>query len=534
MTGKADDRRQLERAIGAQEQLPGIVDDEIVDLTVASLRARLDGLGSSRRPAASSGHRCCSPTCRGSRRSPERRCGVVSDLMNDVWSRLDHIVISFGGWIDKHIGDAVMALWGAEAPNENDPEQAVRAGLELQRAWPSSTARVGHSYARRHLHGPVVLGEVATTSEFTAMGDTVNVAARLEHMAPANGVLIAHDTYRHVRGVFDVSPLDPLDVGAATKPVRAYVVLRAKTADVPDADAWESRVSRRRWSAATTSWRAATRLRRDTSGGLRGDGRRRAGVGKSRLLYEFENWVELLAQKVYSPQGARAGDTSERAVRPVPRPGRDPLRDPRQRSPRHGRRRSCVTDSRASGPDEADLVGHWLGFDLSRAERFAGCTGRLDSRRPARPTSPRTSRALAAPTSCWWCSRTSTGPTPTRWSCSPTGGRLDDSAALVVGRDPADPARGRPAVLSADATCRASTAPLGTSQPGAGRRRAATRGGSSRTAGRTHRGTGRRQPVLRRGADQDADRRRRHRPGRRAAAWRSTGPARWRPRCRRR
>ena len=58
---------------------------------------------------------------------------LVSNVLNDVWSRLDHIVTSFGGWIDKHIGDAVMALWGAESSNENDPEQAVRAGLELQR-----------------------------------------------------------------------------------------------------------------------------------------------------------------------------------------------------------------------------------------------------------------------------------------------------------------------------------------------------------------------------------------------------------------
>ena len=48
--------------------------------------------------------------------------------------------------------------------------------------------------------GPVVLGAVGTTGEFTAMGDTVNLASRLEHAAPVGGVLIGHDTYRHVRG----------------------------------------------------------------------------------------------------------------------------------------------------------------------------------------------------------------------------------------------------------------------------------------------------------------------------------------------
>ena len=60
--------------------------------------------------------------------------------------------------------------------------------------------------------GPVHLGAVGASAEFTAMGDTVNVASRVESVAPLGGVLITHDTYRHVRGVFDVEALDPVRV----------------------------------------------------------------------------------------------------------------------------------------------------------------------------------------------------------------------------------------------------------------------------------------------------------------------------------
>ena len=62
----------------------------------------------------------------------------VSGVIDDLWSRLDETILRHGGRIDKHIGDAVMALFGAPLAHENDPERAIRAGLELQaqiRQW---------------------------------------------------------------------------------------------------------------------------------------------------------------------------------------------------------------------------------------------------------------------------------------------------------------------------------------------------------------------------------------------------------------
>src|SRR6185436_30396 len=67
-----------------------------------------------------------------------------------------------------------------------------------------------------------------TTAESTAMGDTVNVASRLEHLAPIGGVLISHDAYRTVRGVFDVRPLGEIELRGKRDAARVYLVEQAK------------------------------------------------------------------------------------------------------------------------------------------------------------------------------------------------------------------------------------------------------------------------------------------------------------------
>ena len=73
--------------------------------------------------------------------------------------------------------------------------------------------------------GPVLLGQVGLTREFTAMGDTVNLANRLEQAAPLGGILIAHNTYRHVRGIFDAQPQGPLQVRGRHEATPVYTCL---------------------------------------------------------------------------------------------------------------------------------------------------------------------------------------------------------------------------------------------------------------------------------------------------------------------
>jgi class 3 adenylate cyclase len=67
--------------------------------------------------------------------------------------------------------------------------------------------------------GPALLGTVGTIGEYTAIGNTVNVASRLEQAAPPGGILVSYDTYQHVRGIFDVAVLQPITVkGKSTHP----------------------------------------------------------------------------------------------------------------------------------------------------------------------------------------------------------------------------------------------------------------------------------------------------------------------------
>jgi class 3 adenylate cyclase/tetratricopeptide (TPR) repeat protein len=221
----------------------------------------------------------------------------VTEVMNDVWARLDDVVIEHGGRIDKHIGDALMGIWGSEGIHEDDPEQAVRAALGLHAALAQFRNDSGLGLRMRTgvNTGPAVLGSVGSTGEFTAMGDTVNVASRLEQAAPPDGVLISHDTYRHVRGVFDVESQKPLLVKGKTEPLRTYLILAAKPrafrSPSRGVEGVETRMVGRDTELASicatfdavVSWPAAHLVT------VLGE----AGVGKSRLLWEFDNWLDL-------------------------------------------------------------------------------------------------------------------------------------------------------------------------------------------------------------------------------------------------
>ncbi|MDJ0768756.1 MAG: adenylate/guanylate cyclase domain-containing protein [Ilumatobacter sp.] len=294
-----DEREQLRIAIAAQEQLRGTVPDEVVDATIATLEERRTALSGPSRAkrrklitvlfADVSGS-----TALGETLDPEE----LSDRFDALWKHLDGVIERFGGRIDKHIGDAVMGLWGADQAREDDPERAIRAALEMQSmlsalrdeaAVPELTMRIGVNT------GPVVLGAIASTDEFTAMGDTVNVAARLERAAPEGAVLVGHDTYRHVRGVFSVRVQEPLEVKGKRASLRTYLVegVRPRAFRLPsrgiegvETDMIGRRQELERLQQALSTTIEASAM---TSLAIVGD----AGIGKSRLLYEFEDWLRV-------------------------------------------------------------------------------------------------------------------------------------------------------------------------------------------------------------------------------------------------
>ena len=103
----------------------------------------------------------------------------VANLVNRLWIRADRIIFEYGGRIDKHIGDAVMAIWGTETAREDDAERAIRAALKMEETFKESAAHLPIRMKVGINSGQVLLSAMGTQGEFTAMGDTVNTASRL-------------------------------------------------------------------------------------------------------------------------------------------------------------------------------------------------------------------------------------------------------------------------------------------------------------------------------------------------------------------
>jgi adenylate cyclase len=139
---------------------------------------------------------------------------VVQALQTKLFSELTAAVESFGGFVDKFIGDALLALFGAPVAHEDDPERALRAALDML----VRTARLSEGSAsaspRMMLHigintGPVVAGGlgVGTAKSYSVTGDTVNTAQRLQSLAAPGEVLVGPLTYRLTRHAFSYESL---------------------------------------------------------------------------------------------------------------------------------------------------------------------------------------------------------------------------------------------------------------------------------------------------------------------------------------
>ncbi len=159
-----------------------------------------------------------------------------AEIMNGAFEYLIPPVFHYEGMVPRMMGDAILAFFGAPIAHEDDPERAVRAGLEmiegireyrrkLQRERGLDfDVRVGINT------GLVVVGGVGTDLrlEYTAMGDAINLAARMEQTAQPGTVQISDSTYRLVSSIFEVEPIGVVAVKGKSEPVEAYRVVGVK------------------------------------------------------------------------------------------------------------------------------------------------------------------------------------------------------------------------------------------------------------------------------------------------------------------
>jgi class 3 adenylate cyclase len=157
----------------------------------------------------------------------------MAELISALWQRLDGVFAPHGGAIDKHMGDAVMTLWGADGARPDDPERAIRAALAIQTEFAafrderSLTLTMGIGINT----GPAVYVQIGAIGERTALGDTVNVASLLQRANRGRHGDFARDLPR--RGIFEVQALDPIAMKGKSEPVAVYLVLAAQPLDSP-------------------------------------------------------------------------------------------------------------------------------------------------------------------------------------------------------------------------------------------------------------------------------------------------------------
>jgi class 3 adenylate cyclase/tetratricopeptide (TPR) repeat protein len=385
---------QLQQAIAVQESLRATLGDAVVDATVGVLREKLATLEAQvQAPAPVSEQRkqvsvLFADVSGFTAMSETMDAEEVLETMNALWARLDAAILDYGGKIDKHIGDAVMALFGTPVAHEDDPERAIRAALRMQAALarfrppptvlapdrpaPTLRMRIGINT------GPVLLGLVGTTTEYTAMGDTVNVASRLEHAAPIGGILISQDTQRHVTGIFDIETLEPITVKGKTEPIQVYVVrgerqrqFRMTTRGVEGVET--PMIGRQeelaRMQAALEGVTSEQVPHMITVVG-------EAGVGKSRLLDEFARWLAGRPAPVHLFRGR----TDQRTSTLLPYALIRTLLADRfeiQDSDRAAVARAKLTRGITAvlGPDggeQAHFIGHLIGLDFADSPYLRG------------------------------------------------------------------------------------------------------------------------------------------------------------------
>src|SRR5256886_8893292 len=155
-----------------------------------------------------------------------------TEIVSQAFARMNATVTRYNGTIARLMGDGVLAFFGAPVAHEDDPLRAVRCGLDMARAVDDlgTELKVDLKVRVGINTGPVVVGMVGTqaASEYTAMGDAVNVASRMQALARPGTVLVSGATHRFVAALVESVDVGALDLKGKTNAVQAYEVTGLK------------------------------------------------------------------------------------------------------------------------------------------------------------------------------------------------------------------------------------------------------------------------------------------------------------------
>jgi len=159
-------------------------------------------------------------------RDPEQ----VKNLVDNCFERLVADIAAYGGQVDKIVGDAILALFGAPTAHEDDAERAVRAAMAMQRTLDEYTSATGTAMLRMRIGintGEVLVGALRAGGDYTAMGDVVNTAQRLQTAAQPGQIVVGRSTQEATRHVVRFTDLGPVKARGREEPVEAWVAEEA-------------------------------------------------------------------------------------------------------------------------------------------------------------------------------------------------------------------------------------------------------------------------------------------------------------------
>jgi class 3 adenylate cyclase len=196
----------------------------------------------------------------------------------------------YGGTVEKFIGDAVVAVFGAPIAHEDDPERAVRAALAL-RDWARQEQGLEIRIGVNTGEALVKLGARPEAGEGMAAGDVVNTAARLQAAAPVNGILVGETTHRSTRHAINYLEKAPVEAKGKARPVDAYEALELRSrlgVDVEQAPRTELVGRERELGLLREAFERAREEREPQFVTLVGV----PGIGKSRIVYELSRMLD--------------------------------------------------------------------------------------------------------------------------------------------------------------------------------------------------------------------------------------------------
>jgi class 3 adenylate cyclase/tetratricopeptide (TPR) repeat protein len=166
---------------------------------------------------------------------------AVFNLINGLLRRMVECIHRYDGMVDKFVGDGLMAVFGAPIAHENDAELAVRAALDIQRAAaefePVARAQVGAPLQVRIgiNSGPAVAGIIGTEQQaaYTVIGETVNLAARLQSAARPGGILVSSRVYQQTRALFDLEASGTTHIKGFDQPLPVFEVVSDRAERLP-------------------------------------------------------------------------------------------------------------------------------------------------------------------------------------------------------------------------------------------------------------------------------------------------------------